>query len=57
MPVDALLTLTPFRTQLVHSKMTVPRTSLPLAMNLPLDFLFNQLFHFRSETKKKKEKK
>ena len=40
MPVDPLLTL--FRTQLVHSKITVTRTSLPLAMNLLWIFdLFN----------------
>nr|QKI32017.1 hypothetical protein [Ombrophytum subterraneum] len=32
MPLDT--PLTPFRTQPVHSKITVTRTSLPLAMNL-----------------------
>lgn len=38
MAVDALLT--PFRTQLVHSKITVIRTSLPLAMNLLWIFFY-----------------
>jgi len=55
MPVDTLLTL--FRAQLVHSKITVTRTSLPLAMSPPLGFLFTQLFYFGFETKKKGRKK
>lgn len=55
MPVDTLLT--PFRVQLVHSKIIVTRTSLPLAMSPPLGFLFTQLFYFEFETKKKKGRK
>ena len=58
MPGDSLLT--PFRTQLVHSKITLTLTSLPLAMNL-LFFGFwihsTLLFSIRSEEKKEQKKK
>jgi hypothetical protein len=55
MPVDFLLTL--FRTQLVHSKITLTRTSLPLAMNPLLVFYSLNSSIFRSEAKKKGTKK
>lgn len=57
MPVDALLT--PFRTQLIHSKITVTRTSLPLAMNLLwIFFIYSTLlFLIRNEEEERKENK
>ena len=55
MPVDSLLIL--FRTQLVHSKITRTRTSLPLAMNLLWVFysLDSSIFIFRSEAKRRRK--
>lgn len=53
MPVDALLAT--FRTQLVHSKITVIRISLPLAMNLP--WIFNLLNSSSFETKGRRRRK
>lgn len=52
-PIDCLLT--PFRTQRVHSKITVTRASLPLAMNLPWIFDSRNSSIFRSKMKKKKK--
>lgn len=56
-PLDSLLTL--FLSQLVHSKITVIRISLPLAMNLLWFFLFTSLFDFKiwREEEKRNEKK
>lgn len=55
MPVDSLLT--PFRTQLVHSKIIVTRASLPLAINLLWIFDSPQSSIFRSKAKNKGTKK
>lgn len=54
MPIDALLAT--FRTQLVHSKITVIRISLLLAMNLPCIFnlLNSSSFHTKGRRRKKK---
>ena len=59
-PVDSLLTL--FWAQQVHSKITLTRISLPLAMNLLFFWFFihlTLLFHFRirSEEEERNEKK
>ena len=56
-PVDSLLTL--FWTQLVHSKITVTRISLPLAMNLlwVFDSLNSSIFGFEAKKKKGTKKK
>ncbi|KAJ6287968.1 hypothetical protein OIU77_031607 [Salix suchowensis] len=54
MPIDFLLTL--FRTQLVHSKITLIRTSLPLAMNLLLVFIHSTLL-FSYPKRRRKEGK
>ena len=53
--MDSLLTPLPFRTQRVHSKITVTRASLPLAMNLPWIFDSRNSSIFRSKMKKKRE--
>ena len=52
MPLD--IPLTSFRTQLVHSKITVTRTSLPLAMNLLWIF---DLFNSSTKRRRRKEGK
>lgn len=57
MPVDALLTLTPFRTQVVHSKITVIRTSFPLAMNLLWIFDLLNSSSFDSKQRRRTEGK
>lgn len=57
MPVDALLALTPFRTQAVHSKRTGIRTSLPLAMNLLWIFHLLNSSSFNPKRKRRKEGK
>lgn len=49
--------LTPFRIQLVHSKITVTRASLLLAMNLRWIFdLLNSSIVIRNEEKERKKK-
>ena len=55
-PVDFLLTL--FRTQLVHSKITLIRISLPLAMNLlcVFDSLNSSILRFEAKRNKKEKK-
>lgn len=60
MPLDSLLTL--FRTQPIHSKITLTRASLPLAINLTsfgflIQTTFILLFSTRSEEERKIKKK